>query len=114
MKRLFIVSLFVLAVVSGLSAQNQCGKKRPSNEERVEMRVNHMTKALGLSDEQKTGLRTILEADTVRPASREDAVKKRTATDEKIKALLTDEQKTKFDEMRSKNERRKKNSDVGV
>lgn len=102
MKKLFFMSLFVFAVFVGASAQQKSGKKHLPPEKRVEMRVQHLTSNLGLSEDQKAKLRTILEVDTVRPASREDAVQKRMVTEEKIKSLLTDEQKTKFDEMKNK------------
>jgi Spy/CpxP family protein refolding chaperone len=77
-----------------------------------EAQLDRMSKELNLTDDQKTKIKPILEDgrkqmealrdDTA--SSRDDKIAKmqeiRKGQDEKIKAVLTDEQKKKFDEMR--------------
>lgn len=87
---------------------------RPERSERGPgQNIEQMVSELGLNDKQTEKLKTVFEemkpgrnGSEERP-SREEMEKKRTEMDAKIKAILTDEQYTKYQEMR-KNRGRKK------
>lgn len=90
------------------------GKDRPDPQKLTERRVNHLKKALKLTDEQtgkiqpiilkgaETG-KKIFEDNKGNRQAMADAMKtSMEATDKEIRAILTAEQQTKFDEMRGK------------
>jgi len=72
-----------------------------------EQRANRLAEQLSLSDDQKAKVQKIYEdaqkdMQGMQGASREDRMAKMQATNEKVKAVLTDDQKKKFDEMQQR------------
>ena len=66
----------------------------------VEASVNFLDKKLGLSDEQKTQIKGFYSSlAESHPASREEGEKKFKEVEEQVKSVLTDEQKTKYEEI---------------
>ncbi|MGL4630277.1 MAG: hypothetical protein ACRCVT_03650 [Leadbetterella sp.] len=102
-------SLVIICVISTFSLQlkAQMGGKNP--EKRAEMYTKKMAEALSLNEDQVSkakviNLETITQIQTLRKngqdQSREERMaimKIKTASDEKIKSLLTEEQKPKFE-----------------
>jgi Spy/CpxP family protein refolding chaperone len=72
-----------------------------------EQRANRLAEQLSLSDDQKAKVQKIYEdaqkdMQSMQGASREDRMAKMQATNEKVKAVLNDDQKKKFDEMQQR------------
>ena len=72
-----------------------------------EQRATRLAEQLSLSDDQKAKVQKIYEdaqkdMQGMQGASREDRMAKMQATNEKVKAVLTDDQKKKFDEMQQR------------
>jgi Spy/CpxP family protein refolding chaperone len=72
-----------------------------------EQRTTRLAEQLSLTDEQKTKVQKIYEEQQkdmqgMQGASREERMAKMQATNDKIKAVLTDEQKKKFDDMQQR------------
>ena len=129
MKKTFFAIMIALLTVATMSAQpqdHQRGDKHGMNPEKmIEHRVNQLDKALSLTPEQKTAIVAIYteqhqmmrdemqqmreaKQDKGRPnaeqmQARREAIKaNQEATDAKVAALLTDEQKTKFEQIKAK------------
>lgn len=67
----------------------------------VDEKLEKMTKKLGLTTEQQASIRTILEEKKTKMEGLKEQMKSSgDETQEKIKAVLTDEQKTKYDDMK--------------
>ena len=108
----FIFAVSAFAQEQGAAGQEQQAPRRGMMQSPQE-RLDAMTKALNLTDDQKAKIKPILENETKQmqdmrantEMSREDRMTKRrdimTKTNDDIKAVLTDEQKKKFDEMNS-------------
>lgn len=104
MKKLLLFLTICLFTASGLMAQN---RQRATPEERANRQTETLTKALSLTDEQKTAIHEInlkyaqKIADVAKPdrdSRREEFIKIQDERATAIKALLTDDQKVKFDE----------------
>ncbi len=115
MNVLVLIGLALLA--TGLFAQPSAkamGKGRPDPQKITERRVNHLKKALKLTDEQVGKIQPIIlkgaeagkkifdEKKGDRKATADAMKATMEATDNEIKAILTAEQQTKFDQMRGK------------
>lgn len=124
MKKIFFVITLVLVNVAITSAQN--APKR-SAEERAAMFVKNLGKEMTLTEDQTTKitaiqLETIKKVDVIREkgmadgdkkAMRQEAKAANEAGEASIKALLTDEQKTKFDAWQAKKREEMKNRQGG-
>jgi Spy/CpxP family protein refolding chaperone len=113
----FLIVAFALAALS-LPALAEAGQEEGQGKHHgmpsVDERVQHLTKALNLSDDQQAKVKTILEdqrkqmaslkQDT--SASQEDRRAKfqqiHEASTQKIRDVLNDEQKAKFDQMQAR------------
>lgn len=105
MKRL--AALLLLAALPTLAEKGDHGKKGPMEapdpKEMAAKRADHLEGALGLNAEQKAKVKAILEAEmTEMQALHKRLEELRRGNHEKIRALLNDEQKEKFDTMRAK------------
>jgi len=125
---LFALSAFAFQSPStpgGQGGQEKQGGQRGPGRQSVEERLQTMTENLGLTPAQQAQIKPILE-DTQQQMqaimkdeslSREDRGSKmrslRDATDQKIRALLNDEQKKKFDERRKEQGPRRGNEKGG-
>lgn len=91
-------------------AQRNNGQQggRPDNSQRIEQ----MVKALALDDAKAKGFRAVMES--MKPAangerpSREEMQKKREEVDKKVKAILTEEQYKKYQELNQRPQGRRK------
>lgn len=143
MRKLVLILALFVAVVTVAEAQRNTGQRpsqsqsgqprgeRMSPEERLERQVNNMKEKLGLSEEQTTKVTALLKANQEKQraafekaresgeqpdrekmrAQMQENMKKQDAD---IKALLTDEQKTKYDAMIKEREERMKNWQGGM
>lgn len=110
MKKTFLFALVAVFAASTVMAQDfeQRGERRgPDPEKRIEHQVKRLDKKLNLTEEQQTLLMEYYtEFDKAQLARMEQVrqmeKKDREALDGKIKAILTDEQKAKYDEMKDK------------
>lgn len=77
------------------------GEKKWGREFSVDERLEKMTKKLNLTTDQQASFKTILEqSKTKMDAIREQMKSLHEDTQEKIRGVLTDDQKKKFDEMK--------------
>lgn len=142
MKKLVLILALFVAVVTVAEAQRNTGSRpsqsqsgeqrgqRMSPEERLEKQVTNMKEKLGLSEEQTTKVTALLKANQEKQraafekaresGAQPDREKMRTQMQESmkkqdtdIKALLTGEQKTKYDAMVKEREERMKNRQGG-
>lgn len=110
MKKTFLIAIMAVIATSTVTAQDfeQRGERRgPDPEKRIEHQVKRLDKKLNLTDEQQQLLKEYYgEFDKAQMARMEQVrqmeKKDREALDGKIKAILTDEQKAKYDEMKEK------------
>ena len=122
MKRLVVVIFATLFAVSAF-AQEKAGKKgkhKHTPEQRAEKVANKLKEKLSLTDSQTVAVKTItleaaqkkmeIKADsTLDKTARKEKMKAiRTDADAKIKAVLTADQQTKYDEMKKKKEAKRK------
>lgn len=122
------VSAFVLMAVMafGLPQQDQGGERGQRRRgQSPDQMLEHMSKALNLTDDQKTQIKPILEDQSKQmqavfaddSLSREQKMEKmgelREASHKKINAILTEEQREKFAEMQSKGPGSRKDKDGG-
>ena len=130
MKRLMMIAVSALLLM-GMSAfaqeaQPQQGQQGGEGQRRgggmmmsPEQRANRMAEQLGLSDDQKAKVQKIYEdsakdMQSMQGASREDRMAKMQETNEKVKAVLNDDQKKKFDEMNQRmRDRQRQGGDGG-
>lgn len=121
--RTFLTTL-ALAAGIGLMAQDaDAGKDKKTPEERAAKRTEQMTKDLGLSSEQVAKVNTInlnfaRYSSDVEAAGKGADVEGRTKAlkakrDAELKAVLTPEQYTKYEEIRAKKQADKKSKDAG-
>jgi len=123
MKKILFVITLVLVSVAITFAQN--GPKR-SAEERTAIFVKNLGKEMTLTEEQSTKitaiqLETFKKVDEIREkgmagdkkAMRQEVKSANDAAETSIKALLTDEQKTKFDAWQEKKREEMKNRQGG-
>lgn len=89
------LSLASALMVSGINAAFACDDKSPQD------RAAHLKKELKLTDDQTKKIEAIMNDTHKKMESLRDDTKTQ------IKAVLTDEQKKKFDEMKAKNEDKK-------
>ena len=98
MKKIFVFALAVLLGAGTMSAQREGGPRRMSTEERVE----HMAKALDLTAEQQKKIIDIYKGfeskrqEGTRP-TREEMRAEFEKIDKEVNAVLTDEQKKKYE-----------------
>lgn len=123
MKKILFVITLVLVSVAVTFAQN--GSKR-SAEERAAIFVKNLGKEMTLTEEQSTKitaiqLETFKKVDEIREkgmagdkkAMRQEVKSANDAAETSIKALLTDEQKTKFDAWQERKREEMKNRQSG-
>jgi len=115
--KLFVLTVFALGILTGalvfnvyetrLSADSESGNRR----QRAERDVNAFHDYLGLNSEQRVQIRKIMDesradfrdlAEQTRPQY--DSIREQTRN--RVRALLNDEQKRKYDEYRSKMQQR--------
>lgn len=119
-----ILTTLALAVGMSLMAQDaNAGKDKKTPEERAAKRTEQMTKDLGLSSEQVAKVNTIYlnfarYSSDVEAAGKGADVEGRTKAlkakrDAELKAVLTPEQYTKYEEIRAKKQADKKSKDAG-
>jgi Spy/CpxP family protein refolding chaperone len=122
---LFALSAFAFQSPADQGGQEKRGGQRGPGRQTVEERLQAMTEFLGLTPAQQSQIKPILE-DTQQQMqaimkddslSREDRGSKmrslREATDEKIRAVLNDEQKKKFDERRKEQQGPRRGNEKG-
>lgn len=121
---LFVVALCVAVTVQSFAQQ---GPPKRSAEERAAIFVKNLGKEMTLTEEQSTKitaiqLETFKKVDEIREkgmtggdrkAMRQDVKAANDAAEVSIKALLTDEQKTKFDAWQAKKREEMKNRQGG-
>lgn len=120
--------LFVVALCVAVTAQSfaQQGPPKRSAEERTAIFVKNLGKEMTLTEEQSTKitaiqLETFKKVDEIREkgmagdkkAMRQEVKSANDAAETSIKALLTDEQKTKFDAWQEKKREEMKNRQGG-
>ena len=117
MKRLLMIAVSALMLM-GMSAFAQEAQNPPANQGEgqgrgrgqmmsPEQRATRLAEQLSLTDEQKAKVQKIYEdsakdMQSMQGASREDRMAKMQETNEKVKAVLNDDQKKKFDEMQQR------------
>ncbi len=109
-KTILIVLMAIVASSTVMTAQDtdQGGERRgPNPEKRIEKQVKRLDKKLQLTEEQKQQMKEFYgEFDKAQKARMEQAkraeMKDREILNSKIKSILTEEQKAKFDEMKDK------------
>lgn len=110
MKKTVLLALMAVVATTAVTAQDfeQRGDRRgPDPEKRIEHQVKRLDKKLKLTDEQKQLLMEYYgefdKAQMVRMEQvRQMEMKDREALDGKIKSILTEDQKAKYDEMKEK------------
>lgn len=103
-----MICALLFSVITYANAQQGGGRMGGTPEERAKKMVDMLTEKLKLNDDQKTKVTAIYteqgtamakireEANGDRDAMREKSMKLRKETDEKVTALLTDDQKTAY------------------
>ncbi len=114
MKKVMMICAFFIALTGYVKAQQGGGG---SPEERTKKTIEALTEKLKLTADQKTKITTIFEDQTKatlkardeagsdRDAMREKFLAIRKATDEKVNAVLTDEQKVAYKTWQEENQR---------
>jgi len=109
MKKTILVVLMAIVATTAVTAQESDQRERrgDNSEKRVERQVKRLDKKLQLTDEQKLQIKEIYsEFDKADQARKEQMRlqerKDREALNGKINSILTDEQKAKFADMKSK------------
>lgn len=105
------MALITMACIQPMNAQQrENGPRRMNPEKMMQQRITEMDKELDLTDEQEKEIKklyTDFYKNTPRErGSREEMMKRMSEFNEKVKAVLNDEQKVKFDKM-NKNQRRR-------
>ena len=108
MKKFFVCALVALSGILSANAQVGFGEFDP--EKMAEMSVQRMDEQLNLNEEQEGKIKTIymdmFKGGFENMGGPEEMVKKFEEMNKKIKAVLTDEQKAKFDKMMEEMRRR--------
>lgn len=110
MKKTLLLALMAIVATSTVIAQDiePRGERRgPDPEKRIEHQIKRLDKKLKLTDEQQKMLKEYYgefnQAQQARMIQMKQMEKRdREALDGKIKSILTDEQKVKYDEMKDK------------
>lgn len=109
MKKIIVLAFAIIMGAGTMSAQRAGGHPRMSVEDRVE----HMAKELNLTDEQKQQIIAIYKdsaakrTEGTRP-TREEMRAEMEKVKQKVNAVLTDEQKKKYEErMKARHDRRR-------
>ena len=104
MKRLMMMLLMFGIVFASLAQQGGRGKREPNKEERIERAKTE----LSLSDEQVTQWKEIHEKyESEMKEARENREELRNKIEQELKAILTEEQQAKFEEMKKKRPKRR-------
>jgi periplasmic protein CpxP/Spy len=114
MKKLVIVMGLFAALTTAANAQEKKHREQMSPQQRAEKQTEHLSKALQLTDAQKKSImevnqNTAQQAESIRneqKSNREEFKKLQEARIEKIKSVLDDGQKKKFDEMQARQKER--------
>lgn len=117
MKKTLLLALMAIVATSTVMAQDmdERGERRgPDPEKRIEHQIKRLDKKLKLTEEQQNKLKEYYgEFDKAQQARmiqmRQMEKRDREALDGKIKSILTDEQKVKYDEMKDKEKEMWKN-----
>lgn len=108
MKKLFICALIAFSGVLSVNAQAGFGEFNP--EKMAEMSVQRMDQQLNLNEEQEGKIKTIyldmFKGGFENISGPEEMMKKFEEMNKKIKAVLNDEQKIKYDKMLEEMRRR--------
>ena len=107
-KTLLIALMAIVATSTVITAQDvdqRSERRGPNPEKRIEQQVKRLDKKLKLNDEQKQQLKELYgEFDKAQKARMEQIkraeMKEREALNSKIKSILTDEQKAKYEELK--------------
>lgn len=110
MKKTILIALMAIVATGAVIAQDtndKMDRRGHDGQKRIERQMNRLDKKLKLTDDQKAKLKDYYtEFDNMKKARMEQMrlqeQRDREALDSKIKSILTDEQKAKYDEMKEK------------
>lgn len=109
MRKIILLATIAIVYASCANAQRRGRQNMTSNpKERVEQLMSNLDKQVDLTDEQEKQVRDLYEELFENQLSRQERQAQMEQTNEKVKALLTDEQKVKFDEMLNQQATRQK------
>jgi|SRR5690606_26495366 len=107
MKKLIIASLLLIGIQGTVQAQTKEGVRRGrvDPEQRMERKLDMMEKKLDLTPDQKEAIRqvdkkTLAQVQEARKDNRNDVRMIRKEANDEYKKILTEEQYTKFEELR--------------
>ena len=96
MKKILFLAVMAVMCTQTIDAQRKGGEKKTP-----EQMVENLDKKLDLTDEQEKQITVLYKDFFNQKVSREDRKAKMDELNSKISSLLTDEQKAKFDKMKS-------------
>ena len=102
MKKILFLSIMAVMYSQAIDAQRRGGEKRTP-----EQVVENLDKKLDLTDEQEKQITELYKDFFNQKLSRDERKTKMDELNSKISSLLTDEQKAKFDKMKSERSKRK-------
>ncbi|MCF2592336.1 hypothetical protein I6E11_00600 [Bacteroides caecigallinarum] len=102
MKKILFLSIMAVMYFQTIDAQRRGGEKRTP-----EQVVENLDKKLDLTDEQEKQITELYKDFFNQKLSRDERKTKMDELNSKISSLLTDEQKAKFDKMKSERSKRK-------
>lgn len=103
MKKILFFALMAVICAQTIDAQRRGGEKRTP-----EQVVERLDKKLDLTDDQEKQITELYKEFFSQKISREDRKSKMDELNKKISSILNDEQKLKFEEMKSKQRNRTK------
>lgn len=101
MKKILFLAVMAVMCTQTIDAQRKGGEKKT-----LEQMVENLDKKLDLTDEQEKQITVLYKDFFNQKVSREDRKAKMDELNSKISSLLTDEQKAKFDKMKSEPRKR--------
>ncbi|WP_300792710.1 hypothetical protein [uncultured Bacteroides sp.] len=101
MKKILFLAVMAVMCTQTIDAQRKGGEKKT-----LEQMVENLDKKLDLTDEQEKQITALYKDFFNQKVSREDRKAKMDELNSKISLLLTDEQKAKFDKMKSEPRKR--------
>ena len=102
MKKILFLAIMAVLCSQAIDAQRRGGEKRTP-----EQVVENLDKKLNLKDEQEKQITELYKDFFNQKLSRDERKTKMDELNSKISSLLTDEQKAKFDKMKSERSKRK-------
>ena len=100
--------ILFLAIVAMLGLQPADAQRKGGNTRTPEQMVEKLDKKLNLTDEQEKQITTLYAGFFKQELSREERKTAMQELNKKIEALLTDEQKTAFEQMKKERPQRKR------